>query len=48
MTAADDLDDDDGYHTTPAYRAHLAQCLGIPAHVTTQLRYDVPLQHAFV
>lgn len=40
-------DDETGYKTSPAYRALLAERLGIPDHVTVRLRH-VPLPHAYL
>jgi hypothetical protein len=40
-------EDETGYSTTPAYRAMLAERLGIPDHVTVRLHH-APLPHAYV
>ena len=40
-------DDESGYNTSPAYRAMLAERLGIPDHVTVRLRHT-PLPHAYL
>jgi hypothetical protein len=40
-------DDETGYTTSPAYRAMLAERLGIPDHVTVHLRYTT-LPHAYL